>query len=175
MERDQIKKALEYLRKKDPNNPALQSYEKRLRSLTGASEKTTKGSVELYDYYKENFSSEGQKTKQTKNANSITDLNGNRQSKGYQKEITRRTEEDSPSLSTYEKAQSELKKKFGIETKGDITYAEAQRLAREKRDKENKKKAASTSNKSASNTLRKQYLAVQLEVYQRLELLLQMN
>jgi hypothetical protein len=154
MERDQIKKALEYLRKKDPNNPALQSYEKRLRSLTGASEKSAKGSVELYDYYKENFSSEGQKAKQTKNANSITDLNGNRQSKGYQKEITKRSEEDSPSLSTYEKAQSELKKKFGIEAKGDITYAEAQRLAREKREKESKKKAASTPNKSASKNLK---------------------
>jgi hypothetical protein len=156
MERDQIKKALEYLRKKDPNNPALQSYEKRLRSLTGASEKSAKGSVELYDYYKENFSSEGQKAKQSKNGNSITDLNGNRQSKGYQKEITRRTEEDSPSFSTYEKAQSELKKKFGIETKGDITYAEAQQLARQKRDKELKEKVKKgTQQKSASSSKKK--------------------
>jgi hypothetical protein len=140
MERDQIKKALDYLRKKDPNNPTLQSYEKRLRSLTGASEKSAKGSIELYDHYKENFSSAGQKAKQAKNKMSITDLKGNRQSKGYEKEIKRREEESSPRLSVYQQRQSELKKKFGIVAKGDITYTQAQKMARERKEKEQKSK-----------------------------------
>jgi hypothetical protein len=140
MERDQIKKALDYLRKKDPNNPTLQSYEKRLRSLTGASEKSAKGSIELYDHYKDNFSSAGQKAKQAKNKMSITDLKGNRQSKGYEKEIKRREEESSPRLSVYQQRQSELKKKFGIVTKGDITYSQAQKMAREQKEKEQKSK-----------------------------------
>jgi hypothetical protein len=155
MERDQIKKALEHLRKKDPNNPALQSYEKRLRSLTGASEKSTKGSVELYDHWKENFSSEGQKEKQKKNGNSITDLNGNRQSKGYEKEMTRRSEEESPRMDIHEQKQSELKKKFGIVTKDDITYVEAQKIARERNEKE-KKKEVSTLKKGASSDKKKE-------------------
>jgi hypothetical protein len=129
-ERDQVKKALDYLRKNDSNNPTLKSYENRLRSLTGASQKSATGSIELYDHYKDNYSAP--KTK------SVKDLDGTVKSKGYDKEIKKRAEDSSPKMTIHEKKQSELKKKFGIVTNEDITYAQAQKMAREQKAKKEK-------------------------------------
>jgi hypothetical protein len=89
--RDELKKALDYLRKKNPENPSLQKFDRTLRNYTGADKNSTLGSVTLFDHWDKNFNSATQSTRDAAGGR-VQDLNGGWESKGYDKEMQKRKE-----------------------------------------------------------------------------------
>lgn len=144
--RDELRKALDYLRRKDPENNSLQSYDNYFRSFTNASKKSAKGSVTLFDNALENNLGNKERT-----SKSVKGSDGGWESRGYGKEMEKRKKNpgDYSDSSIADKAQGELKKKFGLEGVDEfLTYVEAQKMAQDK--KENPEKYASTTQKAVN-------------------------
>jgi hypothetical protein len=109
MNRDDLKSALDYLRKKDPKNASLQKFDSTLRNYSGADQQSGLGSIKLYDNWYKNFSSETE-DKRTFDGKTVTGSDGSLESKGYAKEMQKRAEMPSDYLNQDTVKQMQAKK-----------------------------------------------------------------
>lgn len=127
--RDDLKKALDYMRKKDPNNDTFQKLDRYLRAhSTINSDKKPLGSIGLFDEWDNKVKSGNQNTRK----NMVKNSQGEWESKGYAKTMEKRSKTMVPDLANYNKAQNNLKDKFGLPNfNGHLTHSEAQGLSKE--------------------------------------------
>jgi hypothetical protein len=89
---DELKKALDLLRRKDPNNAALQKFDRVFRSYDGASDSAPKGSITLYNNWDKNYNSTNQEKQYLSGSGKkmIQGSDGSWQTSGYEKEMQKR-------------------------------------------------------------------------------------
>jgi hypothetical protein len=87
--RDELNKALEVLRKKDPQNATLQKFDEYMRSFSGNKDTTPYGSVKLWDNWVNGTSSatEEKRLMSSSGKKMVQNLDGSWQSAGYDKAI----------------------------------------------------------------------------------------
>jgi hypothetical protein len=144
--REELKKALDYLRKKDPQNDALQKFDRQLRSYTTVSKKNTNASIKLYDEWNDEYNNSSSTENMRKFA--VRGNDGGWESKKYQETIDDRWASDAD-LTHVQKMQKKLKKQFGIENYDKfVTYQEAQKMAKKNRELKEKDAKAQASKKN---------------------------
>lgn len=130
--RDELKKALDYLRRKDPQNDALQKFDRQLRSYTTINKNNSNASIKLYDEWNKEYNQSSSAENMRKFA--VRDINGGWESKKYQETMDERGPGDAD-LTHVQKMQKQLKKQFGIKGYDEfLTYQEAQRMAQKNRE-----------------------------------------